>query len=122
MKRGSQFALATCTAAWLLGAAPAVCGQNPQSVTPPIVVKQSKPKTQKYKGTVLHANHLQITVRSAENERMIKTFRLSDEMQAKMQEIIDKGGYQHGDKVEIHHAEGSDIAVKIQGKPSKPPR
>lgn len=122
MNRASQFALAACAAALLLGAAPAVYGQNPQSATPPLVVKQPKPKTQKYKGTVLHANRLQITVRSAENERMIRTFRLSDEMQAKMQEIIDKGGYQHGDKVEIHHLEGSDIAVKIKGKPSKPPR
>lgn len=118
MNRASKLALTACAAALLLGAAPAAVAQ----AGPPMVVKQPKPRTQKYKGTVLHANRLQITVRSLENERMIKTFRLSDEMQAKMQEIIDKGGYQHGDKVEIHHAEGSDVAVKIKGKPSKPPR
>ena len=106
----------------LLCAAPAAQGQNPQSVSPTIIVKQPKPKKLKYKGTVLHANRVQITVRSLENERMVRTFRLSDEMQQKMQEIIDKGGYQHGDKVEIQHAEGTDIAVKIKGKPSKPPR
>jgi hypothetical protein len=106
----------------LLCAAAAVQGQNPQSVSPTIIVKQPKPKKLKYKGTVILANRVQITVRSLENERMIRTFRLSDEMQEKMQQIIEKGGYQNGDKVEIHHVEGTDVAVKIKGKPSKPPR
>ncbi len=86
----------------------------------PIIVKQPKVKTAKFKGTVIHANRLQITVRSLENERIIRTFKLSDEMQEKMQKIIDKGGYQYGDKVEIHHPQGSEVAVKIKGKPSKP--
>lgn len=101
-----------------LAAAPAAHAQSSQ----PIVVKQPKPKKTKYRGFVIHANRLQITVRSAENERMVRTFRLSDELQKKMQEIIDKGGYQYGDKVEIHYVEGGDLAVKIKGKPSKPPR
>lgn len=122
MNRTSQFALTVCAAAWLLSAAPAVHGQNPQSAIPPIVVKQPKLKTLKYKGMVIIATRVQITVRDPQNERMVRTFRLSDEMQEKMQQIIDKGGYQHGDKVEIHHLEGSDIALKIKGKPSKPPR
>jgi hypothetical protein len=122
MKRVSQLAFAGCAAVLLLCAAPAVHGQNPQSVIPPIVVKQPKPKKLKYKGFVIHANRLQITVRSVENERMVRTFRLSPELQEKMQQIIDQGGYQHGDKVEIHHVDGTDLALKIKGKPSKPPR
>lgn len=122
MKLASKFALAGCAAALLLSAAPAVHGQNPQSAIPPIVVKQPKLKRLKYKGTVIIATRVQITVRDPQNERMVRTFRLSDEMQEKMQQIIDKGGYQHGDKVEIHHVEGTDVATKIKGKPSKPPR
>jgi len=102
------------------GAAPAAQAQVQTAA--PIKLKQPKQKTLKYKGTVIVATRVQITVRDPQNERMVRTFRLSDEMQGKMQEIIDKGGYQHGDKVEIHHVEGTDVAVKIKGKPSKPPR
>lgn len=115
MNRSSLFALVALAAAFTLAAAPA------RAQSSPIVVKQPKVKTQKFKGQVVHANRLQITVRSAANERVIRTFQLSSELQEKMRENIDRGrGYQNSDKVEIHHAEGSDVALKIKGKPSKP--
>lgn len=120
MKLASKFALAGCAAAWLVCAAPAAHAQVQTAA--PIKLKQPKLKTLKYKGTVIIATRVQITVRDPANERMVRTFRLSEEMQGKMQEIIDKGGYQHGDKVEIHHVEGTDVATKIKGKPSKSPR
>ncbi len=118
MSRSKRFALAVCVAALGLAAAPAAQAQ----AGAPIVVKQPKPRKLKYKGQVIHANRIQITVRSVDDERMLRTFRLSDELQGKMQEIIDKGGYQYGDKVEIQHVEGSDVALKIKGKPTKPPK
>jgi hypothetical protein len=37
-----------------------------------------------------------------------------------MQKILDAGGYQYGDKVEILYTPGSTVALRIQGKPSKP--
>ncbi len=118
MNRSRRWAVGLLAVAGLLAAAPVVRAQSGQ----PIVVKQPKPKKVKYKGFVIHANRVQITVRSAENERMVRTFRLSEELQEKMQKIIDRGGYQYGDKVEVHYVEGGDLAVKIKGKPSKPPR
>jgi hypothetical protein len=37
-----------------------------------------------------------------------------------MQKLFDQGGYQYGDKVEIWYMQGTDVAVRIKGKPSKP--
>jgi len=37
-----------------------------------------------------------------------------------MQQIIDKGGYQYGDKVTILYEPATLRAMKIKGKPSKP--
>ncbi len=112
MNRSSLFPLVALAAAFTLAAAPA----RAQGASQP------KPKTQKFKGQVIHANRLQITVlRTAENDRVIRTFQLSSELQEKMRENIDRGrGYQNGDEVEVHYAEGSDVAVKIKGKPYKP--
>lgn len=115
MSRSSLFAFVVLAAVLSVGAAPAQAQAGE-----PIVVRQPKPRKMKFKGEVIHANRLQITVRSRVNERAIFTFRLSDDLQEKMQKIIDAGGYQHGDRVEIIHLEGSDVAVKIKGKPSKP--
>jgi hypothetical protein len=36
-----------------------------------------------------------------------------------MQQIVDKGGYQYGDKVTILYDPASQKALKIKGKPSK---
>ena len=104
-------------AALALAAAP-VCAQVETSK--PVKLKAPKKKIEKFKGTVLSMTNVQIIVRSAENDRVIRTFTYTPEVRDKMQQIIDKGGYQHGDKVEIQHEPGSDVALKIKGKPSKP--
>jgi hypothetical protein len=88
-----------------------------------IVVKAVKPKPTglgKFEGYVQHANIAQITVRSKVNEMALETFPLSDAASAKMQQIIDKGGYQYGDKVTIFYDPPTRKAIKIKGKPSKP--
>jgi len=89
----------------------------------PIVVNAVKPKppagTVKFEGFVLHANIAQITVRAKGNDATIQTFSLSEEVSAKMQQIIDKGGYQWGDKVTIYYDPSNLKAKKIKGKPSK---
>ncbi len=89
-------------------------------ISKPIAVKTLKPKLVKFQGEFLHANNVAITVRSRENERVIRTFTYSPKVQEQMQRIIDEGGYQYGDKVAIEHAPGEDVALRIKGKPSRP--
>jgi hypothetical protein len=36
-----------------------------------------------------------------------------------MQKIIDKGGYQYGDKVTVYYEPATSSAIKFKGKPSK---
>ncbi len=86
----------------------------------PIRVKESKAKLVRFQGEVMNATSVQITVRSRENERVIRTFTYSPKVHEQMQKLIDRGGYQYGDKVDIQHEAGSNVAVRIKGKPSKP--
>ena len=89
----------------------------------PIVVKALKKKPSKwskFEGTVMHANIAQITARAKGNDLGIQTFALSEKVSAKMQQIVDKGGYQYGDKVTILYDPATMKAMEIKGKPSKP--
>ena len=88
----------------------------------PIVISTIKPKKvsqPKFEGTVVNATIAQITVRAKDNELAIQTFPLSEAASAKMLQIIDKGGYQYGDKVTIFYDPDSKKALKVKGKPSK---
>ena len=88
-----------------------------------IAVKSKKPKVSgqaKFEGFVMHANTAQITVRAKGNDLGIRTFPLSPAASAKMQQIIDKGGYQYGDKVTVLYDAATEQAIKVKGKPSKP--
>ncbi len=89
----------------------------------PIIVSAVKPKPSgltKFEGFVMHANTAQITVRAKGNDLAIRTFALSEAAAAKMQQIVDKGGYQYGDKVTVLFDPASEKAIKIKGKPSRP--
>jgi hypothetical protein len=74
----------------------------------------------KFEGTVMNANIAQITLRARNDELAIRTFTLSLDASAKMQKIVDKGGYQYGDKMTVYFQPGSTVAAKFKGKPSKP--
>jgi hypothetical protein len=91
----------------------------------PIVVAAVKPKPKptgldKFEGFVMNANNAQITVRAKGNDLAIRTFPLSQAASDKMQKIIDKGGYQYGDKVTVYYVPATSQAIKFKGKPSKP--
>ena len=90
----------------------------------PIVVSAVKPKPKagvaKFEGFVMHADIAQITVRAKGNDLAVRTFPLSEAATAKMQHIVDKGGYQYGDKVTVLYDATSLKALKVKGKPSKP--
>jgi len=86
----------------------------------PIRLKAPKPQVQKFKGEVIHASGYQMIVRSSANEKVIRTFTFTPKVKEQMARIVDRGGYQAGDRVEIEHEAGSDVATKVKGKPSKP--
>jgi hypothetical protein len=125
------FGLPLVVAAAGLFCSPAAA-QVPTAVVPivvdtavPIVVNTVKPKPTptglaKFEGFVMNANVAQITVRAKGNDLAIRTFPLSGAAAAKMQQIVDKGGYQYGDKVTILFDPATSKAVKVKGKPSKP--
>ena len=89
-----------------------------------IALQTIKPKKKdlhpKFEGTVMNSNNVLITVRSKENELGVQTFNLSPEASVKMQKIIDKGGYQYGDKVTVYFDPTTHQALKVKGKASKP--
>jgi hypothetical protein len=103
--------------------------QTPVTVAPivvdtavPIIINAVKPKPtglSKFEGFVMHANTAQITVRAKGSDMAVRTFALSPEAATKMQSIVEKGGYQYGDKVTVMYNPTSLQAVKLKGKPSK---
>lgn len=91
----------------------------------PILINAIKPRPKanglvKFEGFVMNANIAQITARQKGNELTIQTFPLSQQASAKMQQIVDKGGFQYGDKVTIFYNPATLQAMKVKGKPSKP--
>jgi len=108
---------------------PRTQAQSPATVVPivvdtavPIIVNAVKPKPtglSKFEGYVMNANIAQITVRAKGNDMAIQTFALSPEAAAKMQAIVDKGGYQYGDKVTLLYDPANLQVIKLKGKPSK---
>jgi hypothetical protein len=49
----------------------------------------------------------------------LETFTLSQGASSEMQAIVDKGGYQYGDKVTVYFDPATKQALKVKGKPSK---
>ena len=87
----------------------------------PIRLKAPKPQVLKFRGEVLAATSAQMIVRSAENEKVVRTFTYAPKVKVQVDKLVDENRlYQPGDKVEIHHEAGSDVAIKIKGKPSQP--
>lgn len=84
------------------------------------VIARPKPSGDWLKARVIHFDSHSLIVREADNERMIHTFTYATALEPKMQALMDKGGYQYGDQVNILHAPGQMVALKIRGKPSKP--
>ena len=128
----SQSAILRCALAASFAAFAAVgaSAQVPASVAIPVVetavpiivntIKPNKgPQPPRFEGTVMNATVAQITVRAKGNDMAIQTFALSPDASAKMLQIIDKGGYQYGDKVTVFFDPESKKALKVKGKPSK---
>jgi hypothetical protein len=125
--KAAGFALPLALAGMVM--CPRAQAQTPATVVPivldtavPIVVNAVKPKPtglSKFEGYVMNANIAQITVRAKGNDMGIQTFALSPQASAKMQAIVDKGGYQYGDKITVLYDASNMQAIKLKGKPSK---
>ena len=85
------------------------------------VAPKGTPKgTSWLKAEVIYAGANSIVVREQANELMIHSFSFAPELKDKMQAVLDKGGFQYGDKVNILYQPGQTVALRIHGKPSKP--
>ena len=119
---------AALAAALWLSATPARAQAPGPLIAAPIIVKTldaiaskrgANAKGEWLKGEVIHADAQSIIVSEPDNERMIHTFTISPTLKDQMQAIVDRGGYQYGDKVKILHQHGQTVALKVSGKPSK---
>jgi hypothetical protein len=98
------------------------------NVVAPVVVKVVDTVTRRktpegsswLKAEVVHADSHTIIVREQKNGMAIHTFNFAPELQDKMQAILDRGGFQYGDKIGILYMPGQTVALRIHGKPSKP--
>src|SRR5215813_7196869 len=115
-------AVGACSAAYANAQVPAPVAAAAVDTAVPIVVKAIKPHKDphpKFEGTVVNATVAQITVRAKGNDMAIQTFALSEDASSRMLAIIDKGGYQYGDKVTVFYEPDTKKALKVKGKPSK---
>ena len=119
--------LALCGCVTLPAAAQTPSTLIPEAVDTavPIVINAVKPKplpagVVKLQGFVMNASTAQITVRAKGDNMSLQTFTLSPNASAKMQETIDKGGYQFGDKVTVIYNTANQMALKVKGKASRP--
>jgi hypothetical protein len=90
------------------------------SVGAPIVVKEEPVRAVWLHAEVVHADSHTIIVRDEDNAMLIHTFTYSEKAQNKMNQILDAGGYQSGDKVRIRWVPGGSVALDIKGRPSQP--
>jgi hypothetical protein len=115
MKKRRIFIAAAALAAALAMMAAPLRAKEPQQNT------NVKPGARVWlKGEVIHADAHSIVVRDPADMRMIHTFTYAPAVQARMQAIIQQGGYRYGDKVKILYLQGQTVALQIFGKPSKP--
>lgn len=76
----------------------------------------------KFHGTVVNQTSTFITVQNSDpdHQNELRTFSFSPGLKLKMQNILDAGGYQRGDRVVVTALSGSSIALNVRGRPSKP--
>ncbi|HET9401008.1 MAG TPA: hypothetical protein VFO34_08660 [Candidatus Acidoferrales bacterium] len=112
-----------CTALAALGCAATASAASAQDDTSrPVLIAKQNPKVQKlkFKGEVVSANSVSITLRGQDNPREIQTFTYSTQVRDQMLGILKQGGYRAGDKVTVEYLSGTTVAQHISGKPSKP--
>jgi hypothetical protein len=85
----------------------------------PSPAKGQPAKPAKFFGEVMNVNTKAMQVRGQQNKALIHIFSYSPSASAQIAKVLAKGGYHYGDKVVIDYMPGSDVALRIKGKPSK---
>ncbi|MGC2333296.1 MAG: hypothetical protein WA581_17715 [Candidatus Acidiferrales bacterium] len=106
--------------ALIFAAAPAFAQVTMSATTSatPMTVRQTTPKAVWLKAEVVHADRHSMVVREQGNALALHTFTFSANVQNRMEQVADAGGYQYGDKVKILYKQGDTVALRIKGKPS----
>jgi hypothetical protein len=113
------------TRALLLAVALVACGAAPVSSAPAAGAQSASPvspESQKIIKTQFIVTHMllqSLQVRSVTDTRDLHTFTYAPGIREQMQEVFNAGGYQDGDHVTIWYRQGTTLALKIKGKPSK---
>lgn len=84
----------------------------------PKTLKTPKTKIDTFKGEVVRMNTVSIIVRDPKNSYVVRTFTFSPNLTKKLQALIERGGYQPGDRVTVRYEHGTSTADVIKGKPS----
>jgi hypothetical protein len=102
------------------GAAASVVAPIITRVINTITLRHATPEGSEWlKAEVIHADAVTLIVREQANGLAIHTFNFSSDLQPKMQAMLDKGGFQYGDKVSILYMQKQTVALRVHGKPSK---
>lgn len=88
--------------------------------TAPIKIKAPKRKIAHFEGTVMYSTRAAVTVRDKDNLNLVRTFSFDERLRPRWERRYDTQPYQYGDHVKIDYLAGSDTAVKIKGRASKP--
>jgi len=119
MTRNKTHALSLAAALLLAGAFLAGSAPEAGARSAPAPAQQTQ-KIIKTHFVVMHTLFQALQVRSATDIYELHTFTYSPQIRDQMQKILNAGGYQYGDKVTVWYRSGTDVALKIKGKPSKP--
>ena len=102
----------------------AICPAGAQQTTAPTIkakpLRTEGPAPTKARFEVLNMTVAAIQVRSLSNPGEIHTFAYWEQLRDRMLALLDRGGYQYGDRVEIEYDPKTQIALKIKGNPSRP--
>jgi len=118
MTRNKTHALSLAAALVLGGAFLAVPAPAAGARSDPAPAPQSE-KIIKTHFVVMQTLLQSLQVRSTVDARELHTFSYSPQIRDQMQKIFNAGGYKYGDKVTVWYRSGTDVALKIKGKPSK---
>jgi hypothetical protein len=100
-----------------------ICAMGVSVVLPTSAAAQTpapQPRMMRYRGTVVTANGAAIILRNPANPHEQVTFSYSPMVRQEMVKVLGAGGFQYGDKLTVDFVEGTTVALKLHGKPSKP--
>jgi hypothetical protein len=119
MKRNNLRALSLAAAIVLCGALLASFAVPVNAQDPPATDPQTS-KVIKTRFVVVHMLYQSLQVRTSDDSHDLRTFTYAPAIRDEMQNILNAGGYQYGDRVTVWYKRGENVAIRIKGKPSKP--